>query len=313
MKIFVDGSKRAAVRRMFPIWKKMGHSVVENPKEADVQLSVIKINNYGLPTVLRLDGIYYDKADNYNSRNAGISKSHKVADAVVYQSITSKAMCEKYLSKRKTKIYDVIYNGVNPNEWECFVPHDGINIVSCSKWRRPKRLPEMIELFGEFLNYYPKAKLNILGPLVKKTKLIKHKNVIYHNPNKKISFKEIKEIYKTCDLYLHLCKKDSCPSSVVEAIAAGIPVVTTNACGGATEMCMLTKTTECIIVPGESTSLESDYIYKDPYNKIPDDVKEKFLHSMLSIACNRYRVKLPEELLIETTAGKYIDIMEKII
>jgi len=311
MKIFINGSKREAVRRMFPVWKKMGHNVVKSYKEADVQLSVIKIKNYGLPTVLRLDGIYYDKADNFNARNAEISRSHKMADAVVYQSYTSKKMCEKYLDKRKTKVYDIIYNGVDPDERERFVPHNDINVVSCSKWRRPKRLPEMIELFGEFLNHYPKAKLHIVGPLVKGTKLIKHKNVIYHNPNKKINFKKIREIYKTCDIYLHLCKKDSCPSSVVEAIVTGIPVVTTNACGGATEMCRFTK--DCVIIDGESESLEPNFIYKDPYNKIPDDVKEKLLQSMLYIAENKYRVTLPKELYIETIAKKYIEIMERII
>ncbi|KKK52114.1 hypothetical protein LCGC14_3108160, partial [marine sediment metagenome] len=166
MKIFVDGSKRAAVSRMFSVWKKMGHDVVDTSKEADVQLSVIKINvKSGLPVVLRLDGIYYDKAENYNARNSDISRSHSMADAVVYQSKFSKVMCEKYLSKRKTKIYDIVYNGVDSSRWSNPREHDGINVVSCAKWRRWKRLRETIEIFIEFLKHYPESKLHIVGPM----------------------------------------------------------------------------------------------------------------------------------------------------
>lgn len=311
MNIFVDGIKRAAVSRMFPIWEKLGHKVVPSPANADVQLSAIRINNNsGLRTVLRLDGIYYDKAENYRARNTSISKAHVKADAVVYQSHLSKKMCEKYLAKRKTNIYDVIHNGVNINNWTNFEEHEDINIVSCAKWRRHKRLPETIEIFVEFLKQHPNAKLHILGPMRKGAKVIKHPSVVYYNPNQMVSFDEIREIYKTCDIYLHLSKKDSCPSSVVEAIAAGMPVITTNACGGATEMCELTK--GCFIIPGESESLEPDYIYKDAYNKISDEVKNKILNAMLNIAENKTRVVLPNELTIEYVAVKYIELMEKI-
>ena len=138
----------------------MGHNVVENYKEANVQLSVIKINNYGLPTVLRLDGIYYDKADNYKQRNSEISKSHKNANAIIYQSLFSKKMCEKYLAKRLTKVFDVIHNGIEV--WPQMEEHNDINIVSCAKWRRPKRIPELISIFKRFQLYYPNSKLHIL-------------------------------------------------------------------------------------------------------------------------------------------------------
>lgn len=311
MKIYIDGSKRAAVSRMFPVWKQLGHKVIYNAQEADVQLSVIQISNKpNIPVVLRLDGIYYDRADNYNKRNSLISKSHKRANAVVYQSYLSKSMCEKYLGKRNG-IYNVIYNGVNPDEWKGFQKHDNINIVSCSKWRRHKRLPEIVEIFDVFLKKYPTAKLHILGPMKKGARAINHKNVIYYNPNQKIGFEKIRKVYQNCDIYLHLSKKDSCPSSVVESIAAGIPVVTSNTCGGATEMCSLTP--GCYIVPGDIDSLEPDYIYRDPYNSLPKVLKNGIVKQMMELAENKHRVKLPEELNIEYTAKKYIEVMEEIL
>jgi len=311
MKIYIDGSKRAAVSRMFPTWELMGHSIVSDVSKADVQLSVIRISNTPtVPVVLRLDVIYYDKAENYNKRNSVISKAHARAAGVVYQSNLSRLMCEKYLGKR-TGIYKIIHNGVDCNEWNCFKPHDNINIVSCSKWRRHKRLPEMIEVFHEFLNVYPTSKLYILGPMKKGAKVINHKNVIYYNPNQKIGFDEIKKIYQTCDIYLHLSKKDSCPSSVVESIAAGIPVITTNACGGATEMCSITS--GCHIVPGDDDSLEPDYIYQNPYNALSKVLKSRIIKRMKGLVENKYRVELPDELNIEYTAKQYIKIMEEVL
>lgn len=312
MKIFIDGIKKTAVKRMFPVWKKNGHVVVSNPSGADVQLSSINIKNKsGLPTVLRLDGIYYDKDIDHESSNINISNSHSVADAIIYQSHMSKLMCEKHLTKRKTKIYSIIYNGVNKSNWYNPKEHDDINIVSCAKWRRWKRLPEIIEIFKGFLNHYPEAKLNIIGPMMKGGSVIKHKNIIYHNPDKHIGFDKIKKIYRTMDMCLYLAKKDWCPSSVVEIIAAGIPVITTNACGGATEMCKLTE--GCVVVNGEPESLELDYIYRNTYNEIPKEVKENIVKTMLAVVNDKRSVVLPEELTIETAARKYVELMGKII
>jgi len=309
IKIFIDGSTRAAVSRMFPIWKRLGHHVVDNPKSADVQLSVIKIKvEQGLPTVLRLDGIYYDKAENYHKRNTGISEAHSMADAVVYQSNLSKKMCEKYLAGRRTKIHDVIYNGIDPAMPDNIKDRHGINVISCAKWRRFKRLPEIIEIFRKFSSKRKGSILHIIGPMKRGAAEIKSDNVIYHGM---LDHKQMKEIYRTADVYLHMAKKDSCPSTVVEAIGAGIPVITTNACGGAAELCKLTE--GCIIISGEPESLEPDYIYQDEYNYVTKEVRDAIIRAMIDIVDNKRRVVLPNKLSIEHTATCYLNIMKKVI
>jgi glycosyltransferase involved in cell wall biosynthesis len=311
MKIYVDGSKRAAVSRMFSVWKQLGYEVTNDAQKSDVQLSVIQISNKPkVPVVLRLDGIYYDKAENYNKRNFLISKSHARAEAVVYQSNLCKIMCEKYLAKRNG-FYNIIYNGVNPDEWKGFQKHNNINIVTCCKWRRHKRLPETIEIFDTFLKTYPTAILHIVGPMKRGARVINHKNVIYHNPNQKIGFEEIRKIYQNCDIYLSLAKRDPCPSSIVEAIAAGMPVITSNFCGGSTEMCSFTS--GCYVIPGDIESYEPDYIYRDPYNSLPKVLKSRILKRMIKLAENKHRVKLPEKLNIEHTAKKYLEVMETLL
>lgn len=309
MKIFIDGGARNSVKRMFGIWKKMGHTVTKKSNDADVQLSSIKIKKRsGLPIVLRLDGIYYDKSTGFNKRNKLISISHRDADAVIYQSYFSKTMCERYLLKRKSNVFEIIHNGINTSDWISFNKHDGINIVSCSKWRRHKRLQETVKLFCEYLHYFPNAKLHIIGPMMRGSRIIKHKNIIYYG---KIKYDRMRKIYSKMDMFIHLSKKDSCPNSVVESIGAGIPVITTNACGGSTEMCQLTK--DCIICNGDSNSTKPCFPYRDKYNVLPIVLKKNLIKAMCDISNDHRRVKLPDELNIKTTAERYINIMEKAI
>ncbi len=305
MKIFIDGSTRKAVSRMFPVWQDLGHKIVDSRRNANVQLSVVKITNNTLPTLLRLDGVYYDLADNYKSRNTEISRSHQIADAVVYQSKFSKKMCERYLGQRSTPIYDVVYNGVS--NWQNFKLHNGINIVACAKWRRPKRLQETIEVFLEYLESYPNSKLHIIGPMSRGAKEIPTKNVIYYG---RVSEDRIKEIYTTADLCIHLCKKDSCPSSVVEALSAGVPVVTTNAGGGAAELCMLCE--GGYIAEGDYVTTDPDYIYKDAYNKLPDETKTSIVSLMRAIIKTGTKASMSPILSIEHTAKRYLYLMEQI-
>jgi len=308
MKIFIDGGAKIAVRRMFKIWEKTGNTITNKPKNTDVQLSSIRIKNKsGKPTVLRLDGIYYNQADNYQKRNKLIKIAHSKADAIIYQSFFSKKMCEKYLSKRKTNIFEVIYNGIDSKYWLNFKEHNEINIIGCGKWRRHKRLQETIDVFLIYLKYFPNAKLHILGKLHNNIK-IKHPKINYYGM---VDYKKMAEIYIYGDMFIHLSKKDSCPNSVVEAIGSGMPVITTNACGGSTEMCKLTK--GCIICEGDIESIEPCFNYKDPYNKLPKKLKNNLINAMVKISHDRNRVTLPGELNIETTAKKYMDIMKRAI
>lgn len=312
MNIFIDGSKRAAIKRLIPAWKKMGHKVVGSPKEADVQLSVVRIRHKtGIPVVLRIDGVYYDKGRKYKRANSALSRSHRQANAIIYQSNCSKMMCEMYLSKRTTEIFKVIHNGIDPTGWNNPKKHKHINVMSCSKWRRPKRLPEMIQVFNDFLKYYPNATLHIIGKFKKGGRKLPHPKVVYHGL---VDFTKMIEIYKAGDVYLHLCKRDSCPSTVTEAIAAGIPVITTNACGGATEMCNLTE--GCEVVEGESESLEPVFVYKSRNNNFynfPKHVRKKIMTQMVKIVREKRRVVLPEKLTIKYVAAQYIDVMKEAI
>lgn len=310
MKIFNEHTKKhIVIQRMEPHWKSRGHVILDHPQGCDVQLSLVRIEkNNGLPVTLRIDGIYYDLDTNYKDRNSSISASNSAADAVIYQSNYSKDLCEKFLNPRKEgSICKVVYNGIDPCWNAERKQHDGVNIVVISKWRRLKRLKEIIDLFLEFLKITPNSTLHILGKL-HDNKPVKHTKIIYYGM---VDRDVVRNILTIADFSLHLCKRDSCPNSVVEIIAAGVPVITTNKCGGATEICSMTE--GCIVCGGDfDNDFQPDYPYRESYNVLTPELCDNILQSMIVISKDKRLAKLPEQLTAEYMANSYISVMEKV-
>jgi glycosyltransferase involved in cell wall biosynthesis len=310
MKIFNEHTSRhIVVNRMEPHFNSKGYFISDNPKSCDVQLSLVRIEkNNNLPTVLRIDGIYYDLDTDYKKRNLALSTSNSVADAVIYQSDYSEKLCQRFLNPRKTgAIFKVVYNGTDPNWCGERKSHAGINVVVISKWRRLKRLKEIIDLFLDFVKVVPDSTLHIVGKL-HDNKPVKHNKIVYYGM---VSREVVGSILNIADLSLHLCKRDSCPNSVVETIAAGVPVITTNKGGGTVEMCSMAE--GCIICKGDfDNDFKPDYPYRDSYNILTPELYNNILLSMIEISRDRRSVKLPEQLTAEYMTNSYIDVMEKI-
>jgi len=289
---------------MEPVWNSLGCTIHDKPKGCDVQLSFItRKTKTNLPLVLRLDGIYYDTDKPYKKMNN--SFSHHLADSIIYQSQYSQDMCEIYLKPRKKDARTrIVYNGIKENWAGDHIDHEGINIVVMAKWRRHKRLKEIIDLFLEFEKIYPDSKLHIFGKL-HNNKVVKHPKLKYHGM---VKHKEMVDVIRMSDMSFHLSKRDWCPSSVVEAIGAGIPVISTNACGGAAEMCKFTE--GCIVCEGDYEGIEPCPHYREEHNKLPKQLKKNLIEAMVEIAKDRRRVVIPEVLRIEHMAKEYLEVMK---
>lgn len=298
-------------KRITPHLNKQGHSFSENPIGCNVQLSFVRAGWRGtLPIVQRIDGIYYSSVEDYQTRNSAISKTHQIASGVIYQSEYSKKLCEHLLLQRNPKAkVSVIYNGIEPCWCGDHIKHSGIHIVVLGKHRRHKRLAEIIELFYHYNTMVPDSTLHIFGLL--------HNNIPVNHPRIKyygmVEREKMIEVMRISDMSIHLSKRDSCPNSVVECISAGIPVITTNNCGGATEMCRMTP--GCIVVEqdGDYDDLKPVDYYGEQWNKVKPEVQIELLNAMLSITNDKRRVILPKELHADYTADKYIEIMKGVL
>jgi len=311
-RIYMDnGSNHIVTRRMIPYWGVKG-SYISDIKNANIQLSYVHFSQITkLPKIVRIDGIYYDSETNYKSRNHIISQAHSIADGIIYQSNFSSIMVPHYLEKRKesSKI-KVIYNGID-RDWvgNHIENPKNFNIVVSAIWRRHKRLNEIIKIFLEFVKTH-NAILHVLGSLDRESNVYSHPKICYY---KHVDYNKMKSIFTRANVSLHLSKRDSCPNTVIETIGAGIPVITTNACGGATDMIKMTD--GCIICNGDADYKDIDPVphYQDGYNKLPEKTFNEILIALENIYKDRRRVILPEKLTAKYMAEEYLNFIGEVL
>lgn len=280
-----------------------------NPSGCNVQLSFVRMGWKGkIPVVGRIDGIIYDASTNWQARNEGISQMHQTADAIIYQSDYSRRLCESLLRKRNLHAkVAVIHNGIEPNWCGLPVEHEGINITVLGKHRRHKRLKEIIELFLMYHSNVTNSHLHIFGKLHDNVP-VKHPNIHYYGM---VERERMFEVLRVTDFSLHLSKRDSCPNSVLECLSAGIPVITTNKCGGATEMCNLTP--GCIVANGDfDNDMAPEYPYRDSFNVITPELRINVLEAMMDMTINKRRVLLPPTLHSSYVADKYMEVLQSV-
>lgn len=225
------------------------------------------------PTVLRLDGIYFNSEQNFNDLNAPIKESYDNADAVVFQTEFNKKLTEKYFGEREDTF--VINNGtvcdiiedIKPMQNEVFDRFE--NVWSCaSSWRPHKRLKDNISYFLEHTD--EKSCLVIAG--ANPDFRIFDKRILYAG---ELSWQNLISLYKRSNNFIHLAWLDHCPNVVVDARAAGCNIICSNS-GGTKEIAGINAT----LIEEDEWDLEPLRLYHPPEmdfskkitNKIDSDI-----------------------------------------
>lgn len=206
-----------------------------NWKNADVALGFTRWRTQfaGLPLVLRIDGIYLQKHHQHEWNNKRIRKSIDKSDVVVFQSGFAKKMVEGMFGNAKKSL--VIFNGADAEDYD--VPpaqsYFKKNIIMSSKWsardsRSHKRLDEALDYFKKYLRANPDTKLWIAGRTKKKYEDSLQMQFLGH-----LDSATLAQYLKLADVFVHIPWYSWCDNAVVEAIAAGCSVVSSNNGGNA--------------------------------------------------------------------------------
>lgn len=252
--------------------------------------------NRNSTNVLRLDGLYYDTENtlgNTDSLNAPIKKAYKSFDKLIFQSEYGRNLFFKHFGSTD-KPHTVIYNGVpeafSPSGLTREYPWDKTFICSAS-WRKHKRLEAIIEGFNKFTG--DNVGLVVLGECKEK---INKRNVMYLG---NIQPERLPTYLRGADALVHLTWLDCCPNSVVEALACGLPVLSSHNGG----------TKELVKDDGIILRLEDDYnfnrvaLYKPP---VPDS--NIVFKGMQDILDWNKKVVRPD-LKIENVAKQYMEFI----
>ncbi len=208
----------------------MGHQVVD--KEPDVQLSFISISRKLAPTILRLDGIYFNSEQDWKALNSPINKSYEAADAIIVQSIFNHRLVDRYFG-RKDNVH-VVGNGTCLDIIEKIQPANISGLprekvwFCASSWRPHKRLSDNIRYFKQFAPH--DAILLVAGNNAPDN--IQDDRVKYIG---NLNWDQLISVMKASSHFIHLAWLDHCPNVVVDARASGCRIVCSSS-GGTEEI-----------------------------------------------------------------------------
>ena len=170
---------------------------------------------------LRLDGIYFNTAQNYKLQNKNIRRAYELSDGVIFQSNFNKNLIFNYFGKHEN--YNIIHNGadtsaikeISPLKFERYE-----NLWSCAaSWRPHKRLSENIRYFLEHSG--PNDGLFVAGEVSANDAVI-HERIHYVG---NLNHKQLIALYKKSKFFLHLAWLDHCPNVVIDARACGCKII----------------------------------------------------------------------------------------
>jgi len=272
---------------------KMGHQVVD--MSPDVQLSIIQMTQKVAPTVLRLDGIYFNTSQDWKQQNSLIKKSYDLADGVIFQTEFNKELITNYFGKHSSST--IIQNGTNLEEFKNYQQDDlsfpVLRIISkfdkvwlcASSWRPHKRLKENIRYFLEF------SKENECLVVAGKNPdhVIQNPRIFYVGD---LDRGRLLSLYKKASNFLHLAWLDHCPNVVVDAHAAGCHVICSSS-GGTKEI----AGTNCTLIIEDKWDFSPVELYKPPAMNFE----------------NRIENSINQDVNIESVAEKYLEVFRKTI
>ena len=243
-------------RKLLKYMGNVGHTF--NPTEKnDVVLAFIQAskNNYDVPLIQRLDGIYFNTIQNYKVQNYFIEETYNKADGVVFQSNFNKELTFKFFGPHDN--YSIIHNGADVeriNNVERFLKYpDKFSEVWCcaSSWRPHKRLDANIDYF---LQHAPHDACFIVAGNVQNR--INNPRVFYVG---EIAQDKLYSFYKSSTHFVHLAWLDHCPNVVVDARACGCKIVCSSA-GGTKEI----AGPDAIVIEEDKWDFEPINLYQPP-------------------------------------------------
>jgi glycosyltransferase involved in cell wall biosynthesis len=212
---------------------KNGHDI--SGKNPDIRLSFIQSSNNFNPTVLRLDGIYFNSSQDWERMNEPIKRSYDFANAIIVQSQFDKDLITAFFGDREN--ISVIHNGTDFELIEKISPHLDAdvfpkeNIWMCaSSWRPHKRLDENIRLFQHLRG--PNDKLVIAGANANVDPNTNMANVHFLGD---LTWPAMISWMKSAGNFIHLSWLDHCPNVVIDAKAVGCKIHVSSA-GGTREL-----------------------------------------------------------------------------
>jgi len=216
--------------------------IAEDQADADTEFCLISRARLRVkPTLLRLDGIYFNSKQDFFKQNEPIKFAYRTSDCTVFQSEFNKKLTTHWFGPRENSC--VIHNRPDLEQIALAKPEIFGQVVSpetevwscASSWRPHKRLDENLRYFTE--NASDNSVCIVAG------KDADHKTLEEYSKKSagrilyvgELGYLELLSLYKRSSHFLHLAYMDHCPNVVVDAQASGCKIVCSSS-GGTSEI-----------------------------------------------------------------------------
>lgn len=194
----------------------------------------------GIPVVVNQDGVGYPgwAGDETDAFNRPLRRALQAADHVIYQSEFSKLSADRFLGAPRAS-WEVLRNAVDVSHFTpaADAPADGPVLLLGGDQTQAYRVELALRTLDVVLRRHPDARLLVTGrlvsplePLVAELGLRGRVELVGDYAQR-----DAPAIFRRAHLLLHTKVMDPCPTLVLEAMAAGLPVVYP-ASGGTVEL-----------------------------------------------------------------------------
>jgi glycosyltransferase involved in cell wall biosynthesis len=208
------------------------------PRDLGPVLRVAKRRGAGV--IVNQDGVGYPgwAGDRAEDVNRPLRRTLQAADHVIYQSEFSKLSADLFLGE-PPGTWEILPNAVDVSRFApaATSPPGGPVILLGGDQTQRYRLELALRTFALLRSRHPEARLLVTGRLVSSPEAL----LVEHGLGEHVAFlgeyaqSEAPEILQRAHVLLHTKVKDPCPTLVIEAMAAGLPVVYP-ASGGTVEL-----------------------------------------------------------------------------
>lgn len=206
-----------------------------------------RVRDAGVPIVLNQNGLFYKAwfPEGWERENARMAGVHAVADHVFYQSQFCRDCAEQFLGSRAGDS-EILYNGVDVDHFTPTSEH-GKNrpftflVTGKISSSTAHRIRSSVAGLAAARRGGVDAAMTIAGPIAPTVEAQVRAELDRLGISEAVRFSgpyrrhEAPAIYRSADAYLVTKHNDPCPNSVLEALAAGLPVLY-SASGGVPEL-----------------------------------------------------------------------------
>jgi len=191
------------------------------------------------PVVVNVDGVAYPgwAGNRTDELNVPLRRAVTTADHVVYQSAFSKRSADEFLGRARGS-WEILSNAVDVERFTPAPPPSrGPTVLLGGDQTQAYRLELALETFRHVLDEHPDARLLVSGRLVSDPAATVARLGLAGSLDLvgRYTQAEAPDVFRRAHVLLHTKVNDPCPTTVIEALACGVPVVYA-ASGGTVEL-----------------------------------------------------------------------------